>query len=109
MAVVYFWKINALVCYPEVAGKEDVVFNIAWERVGENGQIGPVSVAGETAITFDPDAPFTPYADLTKSQVIGWIESVLGQETLAELDAEVDQKLERAAAPSVVAPQLPWA
>ena len=109
MAVNYSWKINALVCRPELDGKKDVVFNVAWERVAQDGLQGAVSVAGETAITLDPESDFTSYAELTESQVVGWIENALGEDRLAAVKAEVDKKLEVTANPVVVVPELPWA
>lgn len=109
MAVVYSWKINALVCRPELDGKKNVVFNVAWERVAQDGMQSAVTIAGETAIALNPESDFTSYAELTESQIVGWIESALGEEHLIELKAEVDKKLEVAITPVVVVPELPWA
>lgn len=109
MAVVYSWKINALVCRPELDGKKDVVYNVAWERVAQDGMQNAVKIAGETAITLDSESDFTSYAELTESQVVGWVESALGEDRLAAIKAEVDKKLEVAITPVVVVPELPWA
>jgi hypothetical protein len=66
------------------------------------------SVYGSVGVTVDPDAPFTPYADLTQAQVIGWVKSALGAEQVAAYEANVATQIANQIDPPVVTPPLPW-
>jgi hypothetical protein len=95
-------------CYPEEAGETDVVFNVHWTLAGEEaGFTG--SVYGSQTVAVDPDAPFTPYADLTEEQVIGWVQAAMGEEQVANCEANVAQQINDQIVPPVVTPPLPWA
>ncbi len=51
--------------------------------------------------------PFTPYADLTQDQVLGWIWANGVDKDATE--AAVAQQIANAKNPPVVSPALPWA
>jgi len=94
-------------CYPEADNETDVVFNVHWTLTGtEAGFSG--NVYGSQAVTVDPDAPFTPYADLTETQVIGWVKSAMGEEQVASYEANVAEQINNQIDPPVVTPPLPW-
>jgi hypothetical protein len=59
-------------------------------------------------VTLDAEAPFTLYADLTETQVIGWLEEAFGPETLAAQVAALDQQIADQINPPIVRPPLPW-
>lgn len=105
------WNIVQLDCYPEKDGETDVVFTAHWnltdsEAVGEETYTG--YVYGSVGITIDAEEPFTPYAQLTKDQVVGWVKDALGEETVAAHEAAVTQQIEDQKNPKVVSPALPW-
>lgn len=105
------WNIVQLDCYPEKDGETDVVFTAHWnltatEVVGEETYTG--YAYGSVGVTLDADAPFTPYAQLTKEQVVGWVKSSLGEEAVAAHEAAVLQQIEDQKNPKVVSPALPW-
>jgi hypothetical protein len=51
------------------------------------------------------DKPYTPYADLTKEQVIGWVQDSLGKDTVeASLTAQIELQKH-----PVQETGLPWA
>lgn len=107
MAVTNTWAVVQMDCYPEEDGETDVVFNVHWALTGEEaGFTG--SVYGTQAVSLDPDAPFTPYADLTETQVIGWVQSAMGAEQVASYEANVAEQINNQIAPPVVTPPLPW-
>lgn len=93
-------------CYPEFDGKTDVVFLVGWNCVGVSGQYQS-SVSNICPVQLNPDAPYTPYADLTQEQVLGWIWSSGVDQTAAEL--AVQQQIDNQIDPPVVNPPLPWA
>lgn len=108
MANTYQWCINQLECYSQHEGKTDVVFTIHWDRVASDGAGHDARVYGSQSVTLDPNAPFTPFADLTEAQVIGWLEAALGADTLASQIAALDAQIENQINPPVITPQLPW-
>jgi hypothetical protein len=93
--------------YPELDGETDVVFTVHWTLTGTDGTyVG--SVYGSVGVSVDPDAPFTPYADLTQAQVIGWVQTAMGAEQVAAYEAAVANQISEQIAPSAVTPPLPW-
>lgn len=85
--MVYAWQINALDC------DNDVVKAIHWSLIYTEGELkeeiyGRISVA-------DPDPQYyTPFSELSKDQVIIWLESSLGVEEISRLKDVVKKQLE---------------
>jgi hypothetical protein len=96
-----------MTAYPEVDGKQDVVFQVGWVCSGTDGQFNAASY-GVTDLTLDPAAPFTPYAQLTMEQVLGWVFAVIGEQGIADAQAKVDASIASQTAPTTVTPPLPW-
>jgi hypothetical protein len=92
-------------CYPQAEGETDVVFTVHWTCSGVqdtyNGSV--YSTCGVPA----PTGAFTPYADLTQDQVLGWIwaNGVDKDSAEAAVQAQIDAQI----TPTVVQPALPWA
>jgi hypothetical protein len=99
------WNINQLNAYPEKDGKQDVVFTVHWTLEGVDGEFTGSSY-GSAGVTLDPEAPYTPYADLTQDQVLGWIwaSGVDKDETENSVNAQIESQKN----PTVVTPPLPW-
>jgi hypothetical protein len=107
MAITNTWSVIQLNCYPELDGETDVVFTVHWTLNGTNGAYAG-SVYGSISVPFDRGADFTPYADLTQAQVIGWVQDTLGEEQVAVYEANVAQQIADQANPPAVTPPLPW-
>lgn len=107
MTTEYTWSIAQLDCYPEHEGHTDVVMTAHWRLSGVDGEHAG-SVYGSIGLTLDPEAPFTPYADLTQDQAIGWVKDALGAEQVADYEASVAAQIEAQINPPVVTPPLPW-
>lgn len=108
MSIVYSWVISQLEAYPEKDGHQDVVMTVHWRRQATDGNGHNADIYGSQSVTLAPDAPFTPYADLTFDQVVGWLESALGPETCAAQIVALDTQIENQINPPVVTPPLPW-
>lgn len=101
------WAVVQMEAYPERNGKVDVVFTVHWTLTGsEAGFVG--TVYGAQGVTVDPNAPFTPYANLTQEQVVGWVKAAMGAEHVTALEASVANQINEQIAPSAVTPPLPW-
>lgn len=101
------WSVVQMDAYPEYEGTADVVFTVHWTLNGTDGEYAG-SVYGSQGLTLSPDATFTPYADLTQAQVIGWVQDALGEEQVAAYEANVATQIENQINPPVVTPPLPW-
>jgi hypothetical protein len=107
MAVTYTWNIQQLDCYPEQDGNTDVVFTVHYTLSGEEAGFSG-GVYGSVGVTLDAGATFTPYADLTLAQVVGWVQDALGAEQVTAYEANVAQQINDQVVPPVVTPPLPW-
>ena len=103
----YQWVISQLDCYPEADNHTDVVMTVHWRRQATDGTHS-ADIYGSQSVTLDAEAPFTPYADLTFDQVVGWLEDALGPETCAAQIVALDTQIENQINPPVVTPPLPW-
>ena len=106
MTTQYTWTVTAMDCYPQEDGNTDVVFNVHWTCFGTDGTYSG-SVYSTCSVTLDPSAPYTPYAQLTQAQVLGWIWTSGVDQTATE--AAVEQQIQNQINPPVVTPPLPWA
>jgi hypothetical protein len=98
------WNISRLDCYPEKDGDTDVVFTVHWQCNGADGDYAAsvYSTCGLPA----PNSPFTPCADLTMEQVLGWIWANGVDKDATE--AAVEQQIANQKNPPIVSPPLPW-
>lgn len=105
MAVVTTWTVTAMDCYPQAEGETDVVFTVHWTCSGTNRTYN-ASIYNTQAVTYTAGTPYTPYADLTQDQVLGWIWAAGVDQAATE--AAVEQMIQNQINPPVVTPPLPW-
>lgn len=108
MTTTYIWSVVQMDAYPEYEGHTDVVFTVHWTLTGTDGE-HTAGVYGSVGLTLDPEAPYTPYADLTEAQVIGWVKDALGEDQVAAYEVNVANQIAALVNPPVVTPALPWA
>lgn len=101
------WTITQLDCYPDVDGEKDVVVVAHW-TVSNTVEGYTGSAYGTAALKLDPSAPFTPYDQLTETQVVGWVKAALGPEIVGGTEAAVNRQIEDKKNPPIVTPPLPW-
>lgn len=99
------WSVNQMNCYPQDAGQTDVVFIVHWTCAGVQGAYS-ASVYNTTRIPAPEGGSFTPYADLTQEQVLGWVWA--NGVDQAATEASVQQQINNQINPPVVSPPLPW-
>ena len=108
MANTYTWKIEALDCAPSAEGQTNVVNTIHWRVNGTDGTHN-ATVYGTQGVAYTAGSPFTAFNSLTEAEVIGWLQSAMGAEKVAELEANLDAQIAALVTPAVVTPALPWA
>lgn len=104
------WDVTQMDCYPQADGQTDVVFTVHWTCSGQQvsgGNTYTASVYSTCSVPLTGEGPFTPYADLTQEQVLGWVwASGVDQ---AATEAAVQTQINNQINPPVVTPPLPWA
>jgi hypothetical protein len=97
---------------PQVEGYDDVVVLAEWAVSGTDGTYSETIGSNTTQFTLSPDDPnFTPYAELTEEQVVGWIKDTLGADSVASYEATIAGSIDAQANPPVTPSEqpLPWA
>ena len=107
MAINYTWDVKT-VDVKEIDSNADTVFNVHWRLNAEDdantvqdieGNDVPATASAYGTQTLDTSdlSGFTAFSDLTASDVQGWVEAAMGEETVtnmkAGLDAQIDELL----------------
>ena len=104
MAISYEWDVKTVDTYPTHEEKDDVVYNVHWRLTATDdanndadGNPQTSSVYGTQPLDVSDLSSFTAFADLTASDVQGWVEAALGEEAVinykADLDAQIAEKI----------------
>ena len=104
MSTVITWNISQLDCVPQAPEGADYVVTAHWQCMGVDGVYsGQVYSTTSFAVV---EGAFTPYADLTQDQVLGWIwdNGVDKDATEAAVEGQIEAQIN----PPIVAPPLPW-
>ena len=123
MSTTIEWLVEALDCYPTKDSKTDVVMMVHWRCNGskekpseeekeekEGGEEKEKEYYSSTSygtvgVTYEDGDAFTPFADLTKDQVLGWVwEDVDKDETESNVQKGIDNQIN----PPIIQPDLPW-
>ena len=105
MSATITWSVTAMDAYPQAEGQVDVVFTVHWTCAGVQDTY-QASVYSTCGVTYSSGAPYTPYAQLTQEQVLGWIWA--SGVDKAATEAAVQQQINNQINPPVVTPKLPW-
>jgi hypothetical protein len=107
MSITFTWHVTQMEAYPEENDKTNVVFNVHWHLNGIVGEYRAYAYGAQN-VTVDPNAPFTPYENLTEEQVVGWVQSAMGEERVAELQSNIAEDIANQIDPPVVTLPIPW-
>jgi hypothetical protein len=108
MSITTTWIVQQMNCYPTYESQTDVVFNVHWRASATDGTYNATSY-GTVGVTYEAGSPYTPYADLTQSQVVGWVQAALGAEQVATIESNLATNIDDQVNPPIVTPALPWA
>jgi hypothetical protein len=97
------WTITAMDCSTTEVNPDTVIV-AHWTCAGTDGTYNASIYS--TCSFAPPEGTFTPYADLTQEQVLGWCWANGVDQTATE--AAVNQQLANQINPPVVTPPLPW-
>ena len=109
MAISYSWNVSTVDTYPTHNSESDVVYNVHWRlnatddaNNDADGNPQTASVYGSQAVDTSDLSSFTAFADLTASDVQGWVESALGADKVTEMKASLDAQIAEKITPTSV-------
>ena len=103
------WTITSMQQWPSGTNAGSVV-NVNWTLTGTDGT-QTASIGGNTQYPVsDAQAGFTPYSSLTEATVIGWVQESLGEQGIANFEANVQGQINSLENPPVspTTQPLPW-
>jgi hypothetical protein len=108
METTYYWTISRLDTKPQEGNLIDVVVAVHWRRTGTS-IVDDKTYSAETNGVYTCPTPsetdFTAYPDLTREQVVGWLDAGLD---VPELDLNLDIQIENQINPPIINLPLPW-
>ena len=111
MAINYTWDVKT-VDVKEIDGNADTVFNVHWRLTGTddtntvkdpqgNDVAAAATVYGTIALDTSDLSDFTAFADLTASDVQGWVEAAMGADRITEMKSNLDTQIDELLKPVV--------
>ena len=93
MANSYDWKINQLDAKINQDGKDNVIYTVHWSYIAKDDSEPDKFMAssiGTFSVEYKDGDPFIEYADLKKSDVVGWLDAGIDVDSMkANLDSQI--------------------
>ena len=108
MSTNFTWTVDAM--YTLQTPDPNYVVNAIWTLTGVDGEF-TASIGGNTVFDSQQESTFIPYNELTQDIVIGWVQANLGEQGIANYEANVNGQIASMQNPPV-SPEntpLPWA
>ena len=109
MAISYTWDVSTVDTYPTLESNADVVYNVHWKLTAEDdanqdadGNNWTATVYGTQSVDTSDLSSFTAFADLTSSDVQGWVEAAMGADAVTDLKAGLDAQIAAKITPTSV-------
>ena len=100
MAIGYTWNVSTVDTYPTLDSNADVVYNVHWRLTAEDdanqdadGNNWTASVYGTQTLDTSDLSSFTIFADLTSSDVQGWVETAMGDDAVTAMKSGLDAQI----------------
>ena len=116
MAINYTWDVST-VDVKEIDGNADTVFNVHWRLTGtddantvkdmsDNDVAAAATVYGSIGLDTEDLSDFIAFADLTVSDVQGWVEAAMGEEEIQAKKDGLDAQIAELVTPTVQTKQV---
>lgn len=116
MAITYEWDVKTCDTYPSYTDSQDptntesdVVYNVHWRLTAEDdanqdaeGNNITATVYGSQGLDVSDLGTFTAWADLTSSDVQGWVEAAIGADEVTAMKAGLDAQITEIVTPTSV-------
>jgi hypothetical protein len=111
MSISYTWFIpkDNSIFTSNTAGQNNVITTIRYE-ISANDGTNTATRMGSTNFTYKQGDPFTPFENLTESQLIGWIQNSIGSNKISTIQTQLARELNNMANPPVrpTIQSVPW-
>jgi len=97
--------VQTMYTLPQVDGQTDVVVNVNYLVTGVDGTY-TADIGFSQQFTIQQGEAFTPYADLTEAQVVGWADPQTVSNMQACVQGQIDSMINPPVSPS--SQPLPW-
>lgn len=112
MAINYTWDVST-VDVKEIDGNADTVFSVHWRLTGTDdanndadGNPQTATVYGTIGLDTEDLSDFTAFADLTVSDVQGWVEAAMGVDEVQSKKDGLDSAIAELVTPTVQTKQV---
>ena len=106
MAINYTWNVST-VDVKEIDGNADTVFNVHWRLTGtDDANDESATVYGSIDLDTEDLSDFIAFADLTVSDVQGWVEAAMGEEEVQAKKDSLDATIAELVTPTVQTKQV---
>ena len=109
MAIGYTWNVSTVDTYPTKDSKSDVVYNVHWRLTAtddtnkdSDGNNWTATTYGSQILDTSDLSSFTAFADLTASNVQGWVEAALGADEVTAMKTALDANIAESITPTSV-------
>lgn len=100
MAIGYTWDVSTVDTYPTLDGNTDVVYSVHWRLTAEDdanqdadGNNWTATSYGTQSVDTSDLSSFTSFAELTSSDVQGWVETAMGDDAVTALKSGLDAQI----------------
>ena len=105
--ITYSWTITSFGAYPQYDGEQDVVIVINATYTGTDGTYSS-NIEIAQSLIINSNTPFTPYTDLTETQVLGWLTTALTPQQIEQMQLKIAAQITADNQPTIVQLPLPW-
>lgn len=107
MSIEYTWHCNEMKVLPTLGDLKDVVAFVSWHLNGTDGTFQE-NQYGEVAVSAAVLDEFIDFPDLTLTEVIGWVQKELGEDTVKSLQERIAASINNRAHPPFTVIKAPW-
>jgi len=101
----FITTVTQMYTLPQEAGQTDVVVNVQYLVTGVDGTY-TANIGFSQQFTIQQGGSFTPYAQLTEAQVVGWADPQTVSNMQACVQGQIDSMINPPVSPS--SQPLPW-
>ena len=123
--ITFEYVVTSMLSYPQYESEKDVVFKVYFDYIGletlDIQSLDPITrqpvtiqrsftstISSDIDLTYQSGTPFTPYEQLTNSQVVGWIESSIDPEVVSAWQTVITNNINEQINPTEQQLPLPW-
>jgi hypothetical protein len=100
------WTVENITYRSQMDGRDDVVYVVYW-RVDADQDTGRTTMYGSVEIPYQNNLPYTPYADLTETQILGWVHDIYGPDAISTIESSLAIDVRYETSPSIAVLPLP--